>query len=98
MQRWSEFADEVKPLEGEKISITDVLNREIVVKSARISESKYKDRREDGRLVTMQIELEGKPHVLFTGSEVIAGQVQKYLDRMPFSATIVKVDRYYTFS
>lgn len=97
MQRFGDFAQEDRPLEGEKRRIDELLNRELVVTGERIRESKYKD---EGRrrYMTLQVEIEGKPFVVFTGSEVLINQIEKYRDHIPFIATIVKVDRYYTFS
>jgi len=36
--------------------------------------------------------------VLFTGSDVLIEQMEKYGDQIPFAATIKKIDRYYTLS
>lgn len=37
----------------------------------------------------------GCRHVLFTGSDVLIDQMQKYGDQIPFAATIKKIDRYF---
>lgn len=97
MQRFGDFAKEDRPLEGEKRRIDELLNREIIVTGGRIRESKYKD---EGRrsYMTLQVEIEEKRFVVFTGSEILINQIEKYRDHIPFIATIVKVDRYYTFS
>jgi hypothetical protein len=97
LQRFSEFAQEDRPLDGEKRRIDELLNIELVVTGERIRESKYK---EEGRrrYMTLQVEIEGKRYVAFTGSEVLINQIEKYRDHIPFAATIKKVDRYYTFS
>ena len=97
MQRFSEFAQEDQPLEGDKRRIDDLLNVELAVVGERIRDSKYKD---EGRrrYMTLQVEIEGGKYVIFTGSEVLIRQIEKYRDYIPFIATIVKVDRYYTFS
>jgi len=97
LQRFGDFAQEDKPLEGEKRRIDELLNRELVVTGERIRESKYKD---EGRrrYMTLQVEIDGDSFVVFTGSEVLINQIEKYREYIPFIATIIKVDRYYTFS
>lgn len=97
MQRFSDFAQEDQPLDGEKRRIDELLNMELVVTGERIRESKYK---EEGRrrYMTLQVEIDHKKFVAFTGSEVLINQIEKYREHIPFVTTIKKVDRYYTFS
>ena len=97
MQRFSDFATEDSPLEGERKRIDEVLNKEIVVTGERIRESKYKDEGRK-RYMTLQVEIDGNKYVIFTGSEVLINQIEKYREHIPFMATMKKVDRYYTFS
>lgn len=96
-QRFSDFADE-RPLDGAKARIEDVLNQEILVLAFKIRGSKFDGKTKSGKCLTLQFELEGHHRVLFTGSEVLLEQAEKYKDRMPFLATIKKIDRYYTFT
>lgn len=99
VHRFSDFAGEDKPMEGKKKRIDEVLNLEITVHDARVKESKYK---EEGRsrYMTLQFTIDGdeEPCVLFTGSEVLIGQIGKYREYLPFATKIQKVDRYYTFT
>ena len=45
MVKFSEFVeDDEKPIEGEKVSITNILNKEIVITKYKVRNSKYKDR------------------------------------------------------
>jgi hypothetical protein len=48
--------------------------------------------------LSLQIEINGEKFVIFTGSRVLAEQVEKYKDKIPFLAKIVKIDRYYSLS
>ena len=99
MQRFSDFATEDKPLDGQKKRLDEVINREIVVLEARITDSKFADEGESRRrCVTIQFELDGDVCVLFSGSQVLINQIEKYREHIPFAATIIKIDRYYTFS
>lgn len=99
MHRFHDFAQEDQPLDGEKMRVEDILNREISILNARISESKYaKENENRKRVATIQFEIGGKTYVAFTGSGVLIKQIEKYRDRIPFITTIRKINRYYTFS
>ena len=95
MKRFSDFAKEEKPLDGEKIKIDDLLNKEVIVKDFKIAKSKYEGK---GDYMTLQVEENGETRVSFTGSSVLINQCKKYQDEMPFQTVIKKVERYYTFS
>lgn len=94
MKRFGDFAETPKVLDGNKIRIDDVLNREVSVLGYRITKGKYKT----DRCLTLQIEIDGERRVIFTGSEVLIGQMEKYGDECPFNACIRKIDRFYTLS
>lgn len=95
MQRFSDFA-EAQPLTGEKISMADVLNKEITVLAYRIGNSHFKDGVD--KYVKIQIEVAGEKRIIFTGSRVIIDQLEQYKDHLPFIATIIKIDKFFTFS
>lgn len=97
MNRFSDFSEEKTQLEGDKISIDEVLNREIVVNDFRIAKSKY-PKNKSGDYLTLQIEINELKKVIFTGSDVLISQCKRYSDKMPFLAEIKKVNRYYTFT
>jgi len=100
VRRFSDFAEDDKPLEGEKKRIDDVINLDITVTGQRIKESKYKEESGRQRYMALQFELDGEKgcKVLFTGSEVLIGQIEKYKEYIPFATKIQKIDRYYTFT
>lgn len=101
MHRFSDFAKEDKPLEGQKRKVDEVLNQEICVLDARINDSKYAEEGGDRkRCATIQFTRGDHDElcVCFTGSTVLINQIEKYREYLPFTATIRKVDRYYTFS
>lgn len=97
LPRFSEFSDEAKTLEGDKVKIDDLLNIEIIINAYVISESKYK-RNEHTQYARVQIIVEDLTKVFFTGSGVLIKQLEKYRGKMPFVATIKKVNKYYTLS
>ncbi len=100
MKRFAEFANEERALEGDKVRIDDALNKEIIVCAFKIGKSKYSKDETQRKYVTLQIKFNGEEclKVIFTGSEVIADQCEKYKEEMPFATVIKKVNNYYTFS
>lgn len=97
MRKFSDFAEEASPLDGDKIKIDDVLNLEVMVTGSRLGPSKY-NKNNSGKCLTLQVEKEGARYVVFTGSDVLIDQISKYNGMIPFETTIRKIDRYYTFS
>lgn len=96
-KRFSDFATEPEILDGEKISIERVLNREIEIIGHKVSTSKY-SKNKSGKCLTLQFILDGERRVLFTGSDVLIDQMAKYGAQVPFISAIKKVDKYYTLS
>lgn len=97
MKRFSDFADEDKPLGGDKIKIKRILGEEIKVLDYCVRQSKFDGSNSD-RCLMLQVEHNGEKRVIFTGSSVLLEQAEKYSGEMPFLATIQKIDRYYTFT
>lgn len=97
MQRFAEFADDPAILDGPKVRIDDVLNQELVVTGYSVKDSKY-SKNKSGKYLTLQVKLNDEKRVVFTGSDVLIAQMEKYGDRLPFVAVIKKVDRFYTLS
>ena len=96
-KRFSDFAEESSPLDGDKIRLDDVLNIEVRVIGYNIRRSKYEKNR-SGKCLLMQIEHDGQHRVIFTGSDVLIEQMEKYGAEVPFATTIKKIDRYYILS
>lgn len=97
MQRFSDFSGEVKPLDGEKISIDKLIDKEIEVHNYNIRNSKF-NRPGSNQCMTVQIMCDNQKRIFFTGSDVLINQCEKYSDNMPFITAIKKINRYYTFS
>lgn len=99
MKKFSELnIKSTVPMSGEKIKIKHILNVEISVLDFRIDESIYK-KNKSGKVLELQIEIEGETKVLFTGSDVLMGQIaQVGKDDFPFSTTIKQVGDYYLFT
>jgi hypothetical protein len=95
VKHFSDFAKANKKFEGEKIRIDDLVNKEIKICDFKIEKSKVK---KDTEYLTLNFELDGMPHICFTGSKVLREQIETYKSEIPFLTTILKIHRYYTFS
>lgn len=83
---------------GEKISISKVLNKQITVHASKVNDSKFKQGK-SCKCLSLQIEVEGKKHVLFTGSGILTEQIQQVeKEDYPFETTIVQQGEHYEFT
>lgn len=98
MKRFSDFATEEGPLDGYKIRLNDILDTEVLITGFRLKESKYQGKNRSGKCLTVQFERDGERRIFFSGSDVLINQLEKYSHEIPFSATVKKIDRYYTLS
>ena len=94
MKRFADFAEEHRPLEGDKIKIDNILNQEIEVTGYSIKQSKYKE----SDYLTLQFKINGNLNILFTGSGVLINQLEKYENEIPFVTEIKKINKYYTLT
>ncbi len=93
--KFSTFAKNQLPMPGNKKRLDDILNREITVIDYRIRKSTKRDGTE---CLQMQFLLGTEVCVVFTGSSVLINQIKESKDNIPFVGTVVKLDRYYSFS
>ena len=102
MNKFSDFADtSISPvMDGKKLSLDDILDKEILVLRYRIKKSKFSEAKNPDCLTVRFAypENEQAHFVFFSGSSVLMQQLEKYQDKLPFSATIKKIGKYYTFS
>lgn len=94
-KRFSDFASDESLMDGSKVKIVDVLNKEIEVIAFKICDSKHKI---GEKCLKLQFLLDGEKYIIFTGSGVLIEQCNKYRSQMPFIAIIKNVNKYYTFS
>lgn len=92
---FAEFARDKLPMPGDKKHLNEILNREILVLDFRITDSK---KRQDGKCLQLQFLMDDNVYVAFTGSGVLINQMQNAREKLPFRATVVKIDKYYSFS
>lgn len=93
--RFSSFAKNQMPMPGNKKHLDDILNREITVLDYRFRHSTQRDGTE---CLQLQFMMDNEICVLFTGSSVLMNQIKEAKDNIPFVTTVVKIDRYYSFS
>lgn len=99
MKKFSDFAQERTVLDGPKLPIDDVTNRDMVVTGYKIAKSKY-GKNTSGMCLTLQFQFVGcdDKNVIFTGSDVLIEQMERYGEEVPFQTVIRKIDKYYTFA
>ena len=97
IKRFSDFAEEDGPLEGDKVKVETILNQEILILGYKVKKSKYKKENSE-QCLTVQFEIDEQKKIFFTGSNVLMDQIEKYAGEIPFLATVKKIDKYYTFS
>lgn len=96
-ENFSDFAEEESEIiEGDKIKIAEVLNQDIIVTNYRILDSKFSNA--NSECLQLQFQLNEEKRVIFTGSKVLIRQIKKYQEHIPFSTTIKKINKYYSFT
>ena len=98
MERFSDFAD-IKPLlEGDKVKIDNILNKEIIITGYRIDKSKFGDNGDKYCRIQFKETEKDNFHVVFTGSLVLIDQLVHADGHFPFLTIIKKQNKYYTLS
>jgi len=85
-------------LEGDKIKIDRIVNREIIIHKYDIKPSKFADKG-NKECLYIQIELSGNQHVVFTGSGILMDMIKKVKpEQFPFKTTIVRDNERFIFT
>lgn len=80
---------------GDKVKISKILNREIIVHAFNIGPSKHFK----GDCLQIHIEVNGNKHVCFSGSTKLIEQIKQVpSDGFPFQSTIVEDNEMYLFT
>lgn len=93
-KRFSDFAQDKVGLVGDKKTIAEILNKEILVTGYRILEGKYPVGK---ALLHLQFKYNDIYYTVFTNGTVLLKQIKQYEKEIPFYATIKKLGNYYTF-
>ena len=88
-----------KGFEGDKIKMSKILNRQIIVHGFRIEESKMFNDRGSGKCLHMQISVNDEKHIIFTGSSGLIDAIQQVpFDGFPFTTIIIKDNERFSFT
>ena len=72
--------------EGERASIEDILDKTIIIRDMATRPSSFSE----GDYVILQVEKDGNPYVVLTGSAVLVRQINEKADKLPFRCKIVE--------
>lgn len=101
MKNFSQFniKSPSRGFEGDKIKMSKVLNREIVVHAYKLEDSKVFKEKGTGKCLQMQISLSGEMHVIFTGSTGLIEVISQVPDNgFPFTTTIIEENDRFIFT
>jgi len=103
MNKFNQFG--LKPpargFEGDKLKISKILNREIVVHDFRIEDSKIDAFRKQGsgKCLILQISFNGEKHILFTSGSSLIDVIQQIPETgFPFTTTIIQDNDRFNFT
>lgn len=103
MNKFSQFNIKTpeKGFEGDKIKMSKILNREIVIHDFKIENTKIEEFRKKGSQVYLhlQISVNNTMYIVFTSGSALIETIQKVpRDKFPFTATIIEDNSKYLFS
>ena len=90
-----------KGFEGDKIKMSKILNREIVVHHFKLEDSKVNAFKEkgSGKCLHLQISFDNRKHVVFTGASGLIEMIQQVPESgFPFTTTIIEENEKYKFT
>jgi len=101
MNQFSQFKikSPERGFEGDKIKISKVLNREIIVHRFRLEDSKVFKNSGTEKCLHLEISINDKKHVLFTGATGLIESIKQIPESgFPFQTTIVEENDRYLFT
>jgi hypothetical protein len=101
MKSFSQFNIKItsKSFQGDKIKMSKILNREIVVHHFKIEDSKHFKEKGSGKCLQLQISMNANMHVVFTSSSGLLEAIKQVPeDSFPFTATIIEDNDRYIFT
>ncbi len=85
-------------LTGDKIEMSELLNREIIITAFSIDDSKFPEKG-NGLRLTLQFKIDDREKVVFTGSTQLQDLIKKVApENFPFSTVIIKQNKGYKFT
>lgn len=97
MKKFADFKIQVQnqSFAGDKIKISKIINRQIVVHDFKIEDSKVNT----GKCLYLQIEMKGDKYVVFTGAKLLIESIQRVpKEGFPFETTIIQENETYQFT
>ncbi|MEI7829342.1 MAG: hypothetical protein WCI31_06215 [Prolixibacteraceae bacterium] len=101
MNTFSQFSIQApsKGFEGDKIKMSRILNREIVVHDFKIEDSKVFKEKGSGKCLQLQIFFSNEKHIIFTGASGLIEVIQQIPQNgFPFTTTIIQENDRYIFT
>ena len=101
MNSFSQFniTQTAKNFEGDKIKMSKILNREIIVHAYKIEESKVFKDRGTGKCLHLQISINNDKHIVFTSATVLIEVIQQIPQTgFPFATTIKQENERFLFT
>lgn len=101
MNSFSQFniTTTIKGFEGDKIKMSRILNREIVVHHFKIEDSKIFKEKGPGKCLHLQISFNNEKHIVFTSSGGLMEVIRQIPENgFPFTTTIVEENDRFKFS
>lgn len=101
MKSFSQFNIQTtsKGFDGDKIKMSKILNREIIVHHFKIEDSKVFKEKGSGKCLHLQISFKNEKHIVFTSSSGLIEMIQKVPENgFPFSTTIVEENDRFKFT
>ncbi|HZK69589.1 MAG TPA: hypothetical protein VFC36_08360 [Paludibacter sp.] len=101
MKNFSQFniKPKTKGFEGDKIKMSKILNREIVVHHFKIEDSKVFKDKGSGKCLHLQISVSNEKHIIFTSSSGLIEAIQQVPENgFPFTTIIVEENERYLFT
>ena len=88
-----------KGFEGDKIKMSKILNREIIIYAFKLKDSKVFKDRGTGKCLQMQISINGDMHIVFTSAGALIDTIQQVPeDGFPFMTTIIQESERFIFT
>lgn len=95
--KYSDFSTD-DYLKGDKVSIKEILNKEVIITGIKEEHSKLKSGEVYHKIQIVDNPGEDEPHyvVFFTSSLVLSKLINKHKNKLPFRATIIQENKYFT--
>lgn len=95
MKRFSDLPAEKREVWAEKLKISEIVGKEIIITGFTILPSKYGNHEEAMRI---DFELDGSKHICYTSSSLLRRQLEATEDELPFLATIAEKNHWLTLT